>query len=129
MGMSYRNQRFAKASRATTCLTVATLTLLTACSTITTSRSDRVLFEGNYFRTKAKAVDKKRAPTEFTIVVNGVSASLNGAREAGRYEGIKYCVQNFGSSRIAWKVGPDTDPQQLRIDNDKLAFAGTCQRP
>lgn len=114
--------------RVRTCATVAALALVTACGTITSS-SDRVLFEGKFFRAKAKAVDKKKMPTDFTVVVNGVSSSLDGAREAGRYEGIKYCIQNFGSSRIAWKVGPDTEPQQLQISDDKLSFAGTCQRP
>ncbi|WP_420584440.1 hypothetical protein [Ruegeria sp.] len=104
------------------------LTLVSACGTVTSS-SDRVFFDGQYFRAKAKPVDKKASPTEFTVVVNGVSASLDGAREAGRYEGTKFCISNFGSSRIVWTVGPDTEPQNLRITDDKLTFAGVCQRP
>ncbi|WP_425080960.1 hypothetical protein [Ruegeria arenilitoris] len=107
---------------------VLTLSLVSACGGITSS-SDRVLFDGKYFRAKAKPVDKKKMPTEFTVVVNGVSASLDGAREAGRYEGTKFCIKNFGSSSIAWKVGPDTEPQNLRVSDDKLTFAGACQRP
>lgn len=107
---------------------VLALALLTACGLITPSE-DRILFDGKPFRAKAKVVDKKTAPTDFTVVVNGVSASLDGAREAGRYEGTKFCIQNFGSSRIAWKVGPDTDPQNLQISDNRLTFAGTCQRP
>jgi hypothetical protein len=90
---------------------------------------DRILFDGQAFRAKAKVVDKKVSPADFSVVVNGVSASLDGAREAGRYEGTKFCIENFGSSRIEWKVGPDTEPQQLQISDDKLTFAGTCQRP
>ena len=107
---------------------MAALMIVSACG-IANSRSDRVLFDGQYFRTKAKSVDKKKMPAEFTVVVNGVSASLDGAREAGRFEGTKFCIRNFGSSRIVWKVGPDTEPQNLRISDDKLTFAGTCQRP
>lgn len=103
------------------------LTAISACSV--TSASDRILFDGKYFRTNARSVDKKVSPTDFTVTVNGVSASLDGAREAGRYEGTRFCVQNFGSSRIDWKVGPDSEPQTLRIENDKLTFAGRCQRP
>jgi hypothetical protein len=106
---------------------IAGLLLASACSQV--SSSDRVLFDGKSFRAKAKPVNKRVSPTEFTITVSGVSASLDGAREAGRFEGTKYCVQNFGSSRIAWNVGPDTEPQKLRIENDKLTFAGACQRP
>jgi hypothetical protein len=94
-----------------------------------TSSSDRILFDGKAFRAKAKAVDKRNAPTDFTVVVNGVSASLDGAREAGRHEGTKFCIDAFGTSKINWKVGPDTEPQNLRITDNKLTFAGTCQRP
>lgn len=111
----------------TSLVAVAALTLISACSV--TKSSDRVLFDGNYFRATAKPVNKKVTPTEFTVTVSGVSASVEGAREAGRFEGTKYCIQNFGSSRIKWAVGPDTEPQNLRIENDKLTFAGTCQRP
>ncbi|WP_170758887.1 hypothetical protein [Ruegeria lacuscaerulensis] len=107
---------------------VITMSIVSACGIVTPS-DDRILFDGKSFRAKANPVDKKAMPTEFTVVVNGVSASLDGAREAGRYEGTKFCIANFGSSRIEWKVGPDTEPQNLRISDDKLTFAGTCQRP
>ena len=116
--------------RAASMLTVAVaaLSLVTACGLVKPP-DDRVTFDGKSFRAKAKAVNKKAMPAEFTVTVKGVSASLDGALEAGRYEGTKFCIQNFGSSRIAWKVGPDTEPQNLRIADDKLTFAGTCQRP
>jgi len=104
------------------------LSTVSACGIVTPSE-DQVRFDGQIFRAKVKPVDKKASPTEFTVVVNGVSASLDGAREAGRFEGTKFCVQNFGSSRINWKVGPDTEPQNLRISDDKLTFAGACIRP
>ncbi len=104
------------------------LILVSACGVVRPP-PDRAAFDGQFFRAKAKPVDKKNAPTDFTVVVNGVSKSLDGAREAGRYEGIKFCIQNFGSSRISWKVGPETEPQNLRINDDKLTFAGSCQRP
>lgn len=106
---------------------LAVLTVVSACGG--SSSKDRILFDGKSFRAKAKVVDKKVSLTDFTVTINGVSASLDGAREAGRYEGTRFCVQNFGSSRIVWKVGPDTEPQNLRIENDSLTFAGTCQRP
>ena len=82
-----------------------------------------------YFRANARSVDKRASPADFTVTVNGVGASLDDAREAGRYEGIRFCIRNFGSSKIEWKVGPDSEPQTLRIENDKLTFAGKCQRP
>ncbi|WP_209504448.1 MULTISPECIES: hypothetical protein [unclassified Ruegeria] len=109
-------------------IVVLALAGVSACGLVKPS-ADRLLFDGKSFRTKAKVVDKKTSPADFTVVVKGVSASLDGAREAGRHEGTKFCIQNFGSSRIAWKVGPDTDPQKLSISDDQLTFAGTCQRP
>ncbi len=107
---------------------VAALTFVSACGVVTPSEN-QVRFDGHAFRAKVKPVNKKVSPADFTVVVNGVSASLDGAREAGRFEGTKFCIKNFGSSKIAWKVGPDTEPQNLRISDDKLTFAGTCQRP
>ncbi len=101
---------------------------VSACGTAK-SRATRVAFDGIFFNANAKHVDKKTTPTDFTVTVNGVSQSLEGAREAGRYEATKFCIQNFGSSRIVWKVGPETEPQNLRIENDKLTYAGSCQRP
>lgn len=107
---------------------LATVSLLSACGEAPSS-ANRVAFDGEFFRASAKHVNKKAMPSEFTVTVNGVSASLDGAREAGRYEATKFCIRNFGSSRINWKLGPDADPQNLRVENDKLTFAGTCQRP
>ncbi|MDA7963068.1 hypothetical protein [Ruegeria sp.] len=107
---------------------LAALLLVSACGG-SGATSDRLLFDGKSFRASAKPVDKKAAPGQFRVTVSGVSASLDGAREAGRHEGTRFCIQNFGSSRIVWTVGPDTEPQKLRIEKDKLTFAGTCQRP
>ena len=107
---------------------MAAFALLAACGDAPLF-SKKEAFDGEYFRARAKLVDKKVSPTDFTVVVTGVSASLDGARQAGRYEGTKFCVQKFGSSRIDWKVGPDTEPQELDVSDDKLTFVGTCQRP
>ncbi|WP_254452898.1 hypothetical protein [Ruegeria atlantica] len=115
-----------RAGRATLVAVLGAVVFVSACGP---SSSDRILFDGKAFRAKAKAVDKRNAPTEFTVVVNGASASLDGAREAGRFEGTKFCIDSFGTSKINWKVGPDTEPQNLRITDNKLTFAGTCQRP
>ncbi|MTI01855.1 MULTISPECIES: hypothetical protein [Alphaproteobacteria] len=110
-------------------LVIGVLVATTLVASCGKSKSERVLFDGQAFRAKASYVDKKVSRADFTVTINGVSASLDGAREAGRYEGTRFCIQNFGTSKIVWKVGPETEPQNLRIDNDKLTFAGTCQRP
>lgn len=117
--------------RALTRIGVATLVcalgLTAACNV--EPRASRVLFGGHYFPTKAAALDKKTSLADFSVRINDVSQSVDDAREAGRFAGTRYCINNFGSSKIDWKVGPDSDASQLRVSDDKLTFNGTCQRP
>lgn len=101
-------------------LALLAVAALAACE----SREDRVLFDGIYFRSKAAKIDKDQ-PQSFTVTVNGFSQSADGAREAGRYEGTKYCIANYGTSNIEWSQGPDDE--QLAVDGDKLVLAGTCK--
>lgn len=84
----------------------------------------RISFEGFYFKTKSSKVDDDRAV--FTSTASGVSSSLDGARQAAEHEGIKYCINNFGSSDIVWALGPDTPPAQLVVSDNKLTFQGKC---
>lgn len=95
--------------------------LLTACSE---RRANRVAFDGVFFRASSGKVDKQR--DQFEVTVSPVSASLEGAREAGRYEAIRYCIKQFGSSDIDWIAGPDAEDGTLRINGDKLLLRGTC---
>lgn len=87
---------------------------------------DRVLFEGVAFRGKVSVIDKadRRA---FTASVSPASATIDGAVEAARYEGTKYCIENYGTSSIAWTVGPDTPREALVIEGDTLTFQGACR--
>ncbi|WP_299370218.1 hypothetical protein [uncultured Tateyamaria sp.] len=101
-------------------LLVAAL-LLTAC---VERRADRIAFDGVFFRSTAKKVDKQRDQIEVTV--SPVSASLEGAREAGRFEAIRYCIENFGTSNIDWINGPDAEDGTLNISGDKLLLRGTC---
>ncbi|GGX57111.1 hypothetical protein GCM10007385_27430 [Tateyamaria omphalii] len=95
--------------------------LLSACQE---RRSERVAFDGVFFRASSGKVDKQR--DQFEIGVSPVSASLEGAREAGRYEAVRYCIKEFGSSDITWIEGPDAEDGRLRISGDKLLLRGTC---
>jgi hypothetical protein len=51
---------------------------------------------------------------------------LVGAREAGRYEATKYCINQYGTSDIAWVSGPDVEDGSLTINNDELQLRGAC---
>ncbi|MEM8582075.1 MAG: hypothetical protein AAGF50_12840 [Pseudomonadota bacterium] len=85
----------------------------------------RVLFDGVYFRTKAKAVDKADRQS-FVVNVPKVQRSFNGAREAGRFEGTRYCLSNYGTSEILWSIGPDTADGRLVVENNDFNFRGRC---
>lgn len=88
------------------------------------SREDRIAFDGKYFRTKLSKVDGQR--DVFTVVVKNAAQSINGAREAARYEATVYCVNTYGSSDITWVVGPDSPAENLRLVDDGLVFSGSC---
>ena len=89
------------------------------------SRQDRFAFDGQYFRSSASRVDGD--PQQIAITVRPVSASFEGALQAGRYEATRYCVQNYGNSAVDWVVGPDQDPGSYRIENDTLVLRGACE--
>lgn len=101
---------------------ILALVALTACG----QSDDAILFDGQAFRARAATVGEDSA--NFAVSVSPVSASLFGAREAARYEATKYCIANWGSSRISWVVGPDADPRRLALQaqGDTLTLAGRC---
>lgn len=86
---------------------------------------DTVLFDGQLFRGDAK---KNGDLSQFRATAGPVSASLAGAREAVRYEGTRYCIENFGSSAIDWVVDPDAPVEDLPISGNKITLEGTCPR-
>ncbi len=98
--------------------------MLTGCNGFFSNR-EQVKFDGVVFRSKSEIPDKKDKKF-FQVTVQPVSASLDGAREAGRWEGTRYCVRNYGSSRISWEIGPDTDVTSLPISDDRLTLRGRC---
>jgi uncharacterized protein YgiB involved in biofilm formation len=90
------------------------------------SRKDRPVFEGVPFRTDASVVDKKVSRAFFEARVYDARASLDGAREAARYVGPKYCIANYGSSQIDWAMDIDDPATPLPLDEDTLVLQGTC---
>ena len=94
---------------------------LSAC----TKKSERVLFNGNYYPTKAKAVGKADRKS-FAVSVRRVDQGLAGAKEAGRHGGKEYCLKNYGTSEIQWSVGPDTPNTALDLSGGRLVFTGSC---
>lgn len=99
---------------------VSCLAALSACN----RKEDAIAFDGQFFRAKVSKVEKQR--DQFTVTVGPASASLDGAKEAGRYEATKYCIEQYGTSDKTWVTGPDSPNEALRIEGDKLVLRGAC---
>lgn len=84
----------------------------------------RQTFEGVYFKTKTKSVNDNRL--QFAATAQKAAMSLEGARQAAAYDATKYCIANYGTSRILWAVGPDTPAAQLPIVDGDLTLTGEC---
>jgi hypothetical protein len=83
-----------------------------------------VYFDGKQFsgRLQADKEDKR----SFTATSAPVSQSLEGAREAARFEGTTYCVRKYGRSEIDWIASPEADATALNISEDVLTVQGRC---
>lgn len=88
---------------------------------------DDVLFDGKTYRASLSA--DRDDPAAFTVsVANAGGARLAGAREAGRYEATKHCIEVTGTSRVDWSTGPDTPAEGLTLSDGALLLAGRCAR-
>ncbi|KIC10090.1 hypothetical protein RA19_13150 [Leisingera sp. ANG-M1] len=97
---------------------------LAACGS--TATSNRPVYDGVPFKVKAKPIDKKTDPATFSIEIKNAGRSIKGAREAAAHGGTKYCVQNYGSSKIAWVADPMDEEAQLTLTDGRAIFQGTC---
>ena len=105
-------------------LTGALLIAVLALSACAERRAAQIAFDGVFFRSTASKVDKDRS--QFEIGVSPVSASLEGAREAGRYEATRYCIDNYGNSDNKWSEVTDAEDGTLPIYGDKLLMLISC---
>ena len=83
---------------------------------------NQVAFEGIKFKAKLNQV--KGDKFAFNVSVKNAEKNLKGAREAGRYEATKFCIERLSTSDIEWIKGPDSDPLPLQDGNLKLS--GNC---
>lgn len=105
--------------RRTTLILMAALAL-GACA----KKTERVTFDGVYFPLKSKKASDDRQ--DFVVTVRKAEQNLELAREAGRYEGTRYCLQNFGTSEIDWSQGPDAEDGTVMLSGGSLTFRGRC---
>ncbi|MFK7752006.1 MAG: hypothetical protein AB8B51_05610 [Sedimentitalea sp.] len=85
---------------------------------------NRLPFDGFYFKSKTSKF--KDGLDEFTVTVFEATRSLDGARQAAGFEGTRYCIANYGTSKIVWAVGPQTALDALSVSDDQVVFSGRC---
>lgn len=100
------------------------LVLLCLCAAGCVERKERQSFDGQFFSARLSSTRGDRS--NFQIAIKPVSASIEGALEAGRYESTRHCVTYYGSSEVDWQIGPDQDPESYAISNDTLLLQGRC---
>jgi hypothetical protein len=110
-------------------LALGVVTVLSGCGVVSnvTDRltgSNRQAFDGQFFRASLAA--DRTNPAPFVVRVQQANKSLAGAREAGRFEATKHCIQYFGNSDAIWSVGPDSPDEALVFDGDTLVMTGRC---
>ena len=90
-----------------------------------TERSERVLFDGNYYPPKSSGDRNDRR--NFTASVKRADLGLEGAQKAVLHEARRYCVTNFGTSDIAWADGSDggAGPAFAR-SGSRVSVSGRC---
>lgn len=95
--------------------------LLASCAT----RQDRVYFDGKYYPAKYRAANKNDR-TYFTATIRRVSQGVTPARAAAEHAGRQYCVNYFGTSKIAWISGPDAPLQTIMPSRNRMQVSGKC---
>ncbi|MEM6308952.1 MAG: hypothetical protein AAF754_02790 [Pseudomonadota bacterium] len=81
-------------------------------------------FDDVIFKASAKKDGETRA--NFTATAAPASSSVAGALQSAEYQGIRYCVNNYGTSDINWSFGPDQDLETYAPQNDTVVLTGTC---
>lgn len=97
---------------------------LSACGGVTDFFSSKsVTFDGVDFRGRAEVADKSDR-RHFIASAGPAARSAAGVREAVRYQGVRYCIHNFGISDIAWEIAPEAEV--LPMEGDRVVLKGRC---
>ena len=121
----FTSQRTAPASIA---FLLIAATVLSACGgglgNTFRSKKEKVTFEGYQFKAKSKQVSKEQRQ-HFEVVVSRANQSLTGARQAGAHEAVRYCIKEYGTSKMDWVIGPEAE-NIIPVD-DKIRLEGYCR--
>ncbi len=88
-----------------------------------TERNQSVLFDGNFYPTRERAVDRSERAV-FETTVRRADQGVEGAVAAGVHAGTGYCIRNFGTSEIEWLSA--IDPATVDTSGGRLVLRGRC---
>ena len=103
-------------------LAASSFFMMTGCSNPFELEENKVSFDGYYFSSKLSR--SKLDGRSFDLTIRRANRSLSGAREAGRYEAIRFCIKNYGTSDIKWVLGPDD--HSIGLTGKVLKLNGQC---
>lgn len=90
-----------------------------------TERRERAVFDGVYYPPKTQADKQDRR--NFTASVSRANRGVEGAKKAAAHEATRYCIENFGTSQIAWaKVAEGQDGPAFTRSGDRVSVTGRC---
>ncbi len=98
------------------------VSLLLACS----NEGDMILFDGHAYQTRAEITDRSDR-RRFKITVRNPEVSWIGARAAGEFEAIRYCIGAYGTSELNWFPGSHEEDHDNVDDGRDLVLFGECR--
>ncbi len=104
--------------------TGAVLLALAACGR---GELETVTFEGARFNGDLNSQRSDRAG--FVATGGPASVSLEGSKQAARYQVVQHCIAYLGSSDVAWVNGPDVEDAALVIEDNEVVLTGRCIEP
>jgi len=87
-------------------------------------RSERVIFDGNYYPPKTRAEKEDRR--NFTASVRRASRGIEGAQKAAVHEATRYCLESFGTSEIEWSGVAEGQGPIYGRSGDTVSVTGRC---
>ena len=97
-----------------------------SCGSLKNRKKTEFTFDGIEFKSKVNKVDKDER-SHFKVEVRNATQSIEGAKEAGRYAATRYCIEQYGSSKVEWISGPDQENATLTVIDGDPWFEGICK--
>ncbi len=95
------------------------------CGKFKSRSKSEVAVEGYEFKSRVEKIGEDRS--HFRVEVRNATQSLDGAKAAGHHAGTRYCITEYGSSKIEWISGPYQENVTLLLVDGDLFLEGICK--